>query len=67
MTALDDREGLWVRESVDWESAPIDSDLRAIDEMAASVSLIEVYPAVGGEHGGEHRKFDLEVFLATGR
>ena len=63
MTALDDREGLWVRESVDWESAPIDSDLRAVDEMAASVSLIEVYPPAEGER----TKFDLAAFLATGR
>jgi 5'-nucleotidase len=62
-TALDDREGLWVRESVDWESAPADSDLRAVEEMAASVSLIEVYPPVNGEPG----KFDLAAFLAAGR
>ena len=63
MTALDDREGLWVRESVDWESAPPDSDLRAVEEMAASVSLIEVYPPVNGERG----QFDLGAFLAAGR
>jgi 5'-nucleotidase len=62
-TALDDREGLWVRESIDWESAPPDSDLRAIEEMAASVSLIEVYPPIDGERG----KFDLGAFLAAGR
>jgi 5'-nucleotidase len=61
-TALDDREGLWVRESIDWESAPADSDLRAIEEMAASVSLIEVYPPVNGERG----KFDLTAFLSAG-
>jgi 5'-nucleotidase len=60
MSLLDDREGLWVRESVDWESAPADSDLRAIDEMAASVSLIEVYPAVDGDSA----PFDLKAFLA---
>jgi 5'-nucleotidase len=58
--ALDDREGLWVRESVDWESAPADSDLRAVEEMAASVSLIEVYPPVNGERA----RFDLGAFLA---
>jgi 5'-nucleotidase len=62
-TALDDREGLWVRESIDWESAPPDSDLRAVEEMAASVSLIEVYPPVNGDPG----KFDLSAFLTAGR
>jgi len=63
MTALDDREGLWVRENVDWESAPADSDLRTVEEMAASVSLIEVYPPANGERP----KFDLHGFLADGR
>jgi len=59
-TALDDREGLWVRESVDRETAPADSDLRAIDEMAASVSLVEVYEPMNGERS----RFDLEKFLS---
>ena len=45
MNELDEREGLWVREYVDWESAPADSDLRAVSEGAASVSLVQVYDA----------------------
>ena len=58
MSQLDDREGLWVREAVDWEMAPPDSDLRAIDESAASVSVIEVYPTANGA-----REFDLQALL----
>lgn len=59
MSLLDDREGLWVRESVDWDNAPPDSDLRAIDEMAASVSLVEIYPPLNGERPA----FDLKGLI----
>ena len=59
MSLLDDREGLWVRESVDWEGAPADSDLAAIDDMAASVSLVEIYPPVNGERV----KYDLTALF----
>jgi len=62
MSQLDDREGLWVRESIDWESAPADSDLRAIDEMAASVSLIEVYPSPGANE--ERAAFDVKALIS---
>jgi 5'-nucleotidase len=62
MSQLDDREGLWVRESVDWEMAPADSDLRAIDENVASVSLVEVYPPVNWERA----TFDLQALLGSG-
>ncbi len=59
MSQLDDREGLWVRESVDWEMAPADSDLRAVDENVASVSLVEVYPPANGER----LQFDLQALI----
>ncbi len=60
MNELDEREGLWVREYVDWESAPSDSDLRAVTEGAASVSLVRVYEAPELEP-----RFDLTEFIST--
>lgn len=60
MSQLDDREGLWVRESVDWEIAPPDSDLRAIDEMAASISLVNVYQPIDAQE-----PFDLAALVAA--
>jgi 5'-nucleotidase len=60
MNELDDREGLWVRESIDWETAPADSDLRAVDENVASVSLVRVYDPPGAPA----LPFDLAALIA---
>jgi len=59
MNVLDDREGLWVREYIDWETAPADSDLRAVDENVASVSLVQVYEPPSGVAA-----FDLQALIA---
>lgn len=61
MNQLDDREGLWVREYIDWETAPADSDLRAINENVASVSLVQVYEPI--LDGPPPPAFDLPELL----
>jgi 5'-nucleotidase len=62
MNELDEREGLWVREYADGEMAPEDSDLRAVDEMAASVSLLQVYET---PPGNQVPGFDLKSLVSS--